>query len=69
MYAEKLKKHWKDGKSCSLRICCLSPTRKSYLFSINLLFAICKILGGKQGVLWEVCKWRIDDACLVKMAG
>ena len=41
MYAEKLKKQWKDGKSCSLRICCLGPTRKSYLFGINLLFAIC----------------------------
>ena len=41
MYAEKFKKQWKDGKSCSLRICCLGPTRKSYLFGINLLFAIC----------------------------
>ena len=41
MYAEKLKKQWKDGKSCSLRICCLGPPRKSYLFGINLLFAIC----------------------------
>ena len=41
MYAEKLEKQWKDGKSCSLRICCLGPTRKSYLFGINLLFAIC----------------------------
>ena len=38
------KKQRKDGKSCSLRICCLSPTRKSYLFGINLLFAICTSL-------------------------
>ena len=41
MYAVKLRKQWKDGKSCSLRICCLGPTRKSSLFGINLLFAIC----------------------------
>ena len=41
MYAVKLRKQWKDGKSCLLRICCLGPTRKSSLFGINLLFAIC----------------------------
>ena len=41
MYAVKLRKQWKDGKSCSLSICCLGPTGKSYLFGINLLFAIC----------------------------
>ena len=41
MYAVKLRKQWKDGKSCSLRICCLGPTRKSSHFGINLLFAIC----------------------------
>ena len=106
MYAVKLRKQWKDGKSYLLRICCLGPTRKSSLFGINLLFAICtshKIhlvcppnfcitfvfdspwvfqwsqknskrmllqnFGRQQGVLWEVCKWRIDHACLVKMAG
>ena len=40
MYAVKLRKQWKDGKSCPLRICCLGPTRKSSLFGINLLFTI-----------------------------
>ena len=43
------------------------------LFSISLGTAVipsrnekqrlCKILGGKRGVLWETCKWRIQIAC------
>ena len=24
---------------------------------------LCKVLGGKQGVLWEMCKWRISGYC------
>ena len=26
---------------------------------------LCKILGGKEGALWEMCKWRMGIACNV----
>ena len=35
------------------------PVRTTVMPTRNIKERLCKVLEGKQGVLWEMCKWRI----------